>query len=100
MKKTKVFTSALSLFLAILIMFYTIPATVFAAESYALPESVEAMADSLPYGAPTVEPFEVVELREENVKHFRTEDGSFVAAMYDYPVHYYDENGALRDNVK
>lgn len=31
---------------------------------------------------------EVVELRDEYTKHFRREDGSFVAAMYSEPVHY------------
>ena len=36
---------------------------------------------------------EVVSLREENVKHFHLEDGSYVAAQYNYPVHYVDENG-------
>lgn len=39
------------------------------------------------------EAFEVVELRDESVKHFRLEDGSYVAAQYDAPVHYLDENG-------
>ena len=41
--------------------------------------------------------FEVKELRESNVKHFRLEDGSYVAAQYDVPVHYLDENGEWQD---
>jgi hypothetical protein len=36
--------------------------------------------------------FEVVELREENVKQFRLEDGTYVATQYEKPVHYLDEN--------
>ena len=43
------------------------------------------------------EAFEVVELRDESVKHFRLEDGSYVAAQYDAPVHYLDENGEWQD---
>ena len=41
--------------------------------------------------------FEIKELRESNVKHFRLEDGSYVAAQYDVPVHYLDENGEWQD---
>ncbi len=43
------------------------------------------------------EAFEVIELRDESVKHFRLEDGSYVAAQYDAPVHYLDENGEWQD---
>lgn len=43
------------------------------------------------------EAFEVVELRDESVKHFRLEDGSYVAAQYDVPVHYLDKNGVWQD---
>ena len=31
---------------------------------------------------------EVTELRDSNVKHFRLEDGTYLAAQYDQPVHY------------
>ena len=31
--------------------------------------------------------------REENVKHFRMSDGSFVAAQYDSPIHYVNSEG-------
>ena len=40
---------------------------------------------------------EVVELREESVKHFRLPDGTYVAAQYPSPVHVQDENGAWVD---
>ena len=43
------------------------------------------------------EAFEVEELRDESVKHFRLEDGSYVVAQYDVPVHYLDENGEWQD---
>ncbi|MBQ5522873.1 MAG: hypothetical protein IIT86_08680, partial [Oscillospiraceae bacterium] len=37
---------------------------------------------------------EVEELRGESEKHFRMEDGSFVAVDYGMPVHYTDDGGA------
>lgn len=39
---------------------------------------------------------EVTELREESVKHFLCEDGSYIAATYSAPVHY-KENGEWRE---
>lgn len=38
--------------------------------------------------------YEILGRREENVKHFRLGDGSFVAVQYDAPVHYLDADGA------
>ena len=40
---------------------------------------------------------EVEELREEDTKHFRLSDGSFVAVSYGLPVHYEDEDGQWQD---
>ena len=40
---------------------------------------------------------EVEDLREESVKHFRTEDGSFLAVDYGMPVHYQDAAGIWQD---
>ena len=39
---------------------------------------------------------EVVSLREESVKHFLCEDGTYIAATYAMPVHY-KENGEWKD---
>lgn len=39
---------------------------------------------------------EVTELREESVKHFLCEDGSYIAATYSTPVHY-KENGEWKE---
>lgn len=39
---------------------------------------------------------EDLELREGSVKHFRCEDGTYVAASYPMPVHY-EENGQWKD---
>ena len=41
--------------------------------------------------------YEDLSKREESVKHFHLEDGSFVAAQYNYPVHVADEEGNLVD---
>ena len=41
--------------------------------------------------------FEETSLREESVKHFRMEDGSFIAVDYQMPVHYLDENNEWTD---
>ena len=40
---------------------------------------------------------EVVELREENVKHFENPDGSYTAIMYNNAVHRKDSNGNWQD---
>ena len=39
---------------------------------------------------------EVVELREESVKHFLCEDGSYIAVSYAEPVHY-EKNGEWKE---
>ena len=41
--------------------------------------------------------YEILGRREENVKHFRLGDGSFVALQYDAPVHYLDADGAWQE---
>ena len=40
--------------------------------------------------------FEEEELREETVKHFRLDDGSYIAVQYGTPVHY-EDNGQWVD---
>ncbi len=40
---------------------------------------------------------EIREKREENIKHFKLSDGSFVVAQYNNPVHYQDDNGEWID---
>ena len=91
-------TKVLSLILSFLIVFYLIPASVYAEGlniDTTVPEDpVSANEEASTYTPPI---YEVTELREENVKHFRLEDGSYVAAQYNYPVHYTDENGQFID---
>ncbi|MCI9423047.1 MAG: hypothetical protein HFG81_10085, partial [Dorea sp.] len=70
-------------------------------------EQVTAQAEDNSVSTPAIEEqdeeeeavilFEDEEKREESVKHFRMSDGSFLAAQYEYPVHYEDESGAWQD---
>ncbi len=40
---------------------------------------------------------ELTEKRNETTKYFKLDDGSFIAALYDLPVHYKDESGNYID---
>ena len=98
-------TRILSLVLSLLIAFYSAPITVSAEESAnQLSENSSATENNTETAekvAMTDEQndaiYEMVSLRQENVKHFRLADGSYVAAQYNYPVHYKDENGEFID---
>ena len=90
MKKTlKSFgIKSLAAFLSVLMILTALPLSAFAIDLGASDDSsVDQPLDRLS------EAFEVEELRDESVKHFRLEDGSYIAAQYDVPVHYLDENG-------
>ena len=97
---------ALSLFLTVLLIFYVIPATVYAevADAFSDEETAEtatesAVTENSGANALSYTPvlYEVTDLREEGVKHFHLEDGSYVAAQYAYPVHYLDDSGKWQD---
>ena len=57
-------------------------------------DGFESMENPIP---PATILFEEESLREESVKHFRLDDGSYIAVQYDTPVHYQDENGQWKD---
>ena len=87
-----------------LILFYAIPSVVYsetidALSSLGESEGAEQEAAAAPEGDEDfrIPLYEVEELREENVKHFKLSDGSYVAAQYNYPVHYDDGSGKLLD---
>ena len=82
----------LSLVLSVLMTISAFPLSVFAIES--TDGNTEEIADNLNLVKDVVE---IKELRDENVKHFRLEDGSYMAAQYEVPVHYLDENGDWQD---
>lgn len=93
-----------SVILTLLLIFYVVPPILYTKAAEAIggedetQESEPAGADiasSDPYGYESPV-YEVKELREESVKHFRTEDGSYIAAQYGMPVHYL-EDGRFED---
>ena len=104
MLKTKktIVTKVISFILSMLILFYAVPSVVYSETIDALSslggsESVTAenpSSDKADFKLPL---YEVEELREESVKHFKLSDGSYVAAQYNYPVHYDDGSGKLLD---
>ena len=92
--------------LSFIIAFFCVPTILYveAAEALLSDESEKSLStdgihsdDSASAFDYVGEAYEVTEMREENVKHFRLEDGSYVAVMYDQPVHYYDENSSWVD---
>ena len=86
----------LSFVLTLLLIFYIVPMSVFA-ETADSGGSDNAVETSDTEAGIVKEVFEVTELREESVKHFKLEDGSYLAAAYNSPVHYKDEDGAWQD---
>ena len=83
----------LAIFLSVLMIFYLIPATAYAS-LFEATEVESVVSETTEY---TGEVFEDVSRREENVKHFRLEDGTYMAAQYDTAVHTLDENGEWQD---
>ena len=80
---------ALAILLSIAALLTFLPLSVFA---LALQDA--AASDSTTYSD---EPFELIDLREENAKYFQNTDGTKVVAVYDTPVHRVDENGVWQD---
>lgn len=109
MKKHTFFIKMLSVLLALLLTVFVVPATVYADVIDMVTEAISSTSSDAPM--PETSPsdvdslltrvgddiFEDVDLREENVKHFRLADGSYSAYLYDMPVHILDENGKWQD---
>ncbi len=100
----KLTTKLITLFLTLLIIFLAIPSIVYAETAEAISslvgDSEEDSANDVPFDDSYKTEngiYEVEELREESVKHFRLEDGSYVAAQYPTAVHISDGNGGWRD---
>ena len=84
---------SLSILLSILMVLYLLPMAVFA-DSFAESKKEKAQNNISQEDRSAIsELFELEELREETVKHFRLEDGSIIAVQYDDPVHYLDTDG-------
>ena len=109
MKKHTFFIKMLSVLLALLLTVFVVPATVYADVIDMVTEALHNDSSDAP--TPETSPsdvdslltrvgedvFEDIDLREENVKHFRLADGSYSAYLYDMPVHILDENGKWQD---
>ncbi len=104
-KKQKLGIRALSLFLSLVLLFLFIPATVYVEAADAISslgnEGEEEIdtgnnssgdSEKAPIYTYTGASYEEESLREETVKHFRLENGSYVAADYGAPVHIFDED--------
>ena len=91
MKKWR-FMRFLSLILVLAMLIETLPVQSFASTDDA------STAVVVEEGQPEVSVLgEVESLREEDTKHFRLSDGSFVAVSYGQPVHFQSEDGEWRD---
>ena len=85
------FTRLLSLILVLAMLIQMMPVQSFAA-------STGSSAVDVSSGQPATTVLgEVEDLREEDTKHFRLSDGSFIAVSYGMPVHYEDEDGNWED---
>ncbi len=93
--KTKIF----SLILALLIIFYILPLPILAETDFTDGENAinEQTSAEIPSADTDVEVIELQELRTESVKHFKLGDGSYIAASYNIPVHYMDDDGKWQD---
>ena len=103
--KTKIMTKLVSLVLSMVMLFYAVPEIVYAESADAISSLFDGTSQSesgentdSPFSSSGAVPiYEVEELREENVKHFRLSDGSYIAAQYTDAVHYLDADGNYVD---
>ena len=105
-RRNKALTKALSFTLCLVLLFYVIPSTIYtkAAELFKEDSNLDEESSSNSANGADTSPeseaevlFEDISLREESAKHFRLSDGTYVAAQYNYPVHFEDENGDWQD---
>ena len=92
--KGKAWRQILSFVLAVIFVLELVPASALAIGSATEPtaEATELTASEAAYVVG-----EVDDLREETVKHFRMNDGAFMAVQYSSPVHYQDADGEWQD---
>ena len=95
MKIKWVLIKSLSVFLAVLMAILVVPLSVYA-EIFDFPETA-AVEDAASGKLIKPEVYELVDRREENVKHFKLADGTVTAVMYEVPVHYLDSEGEWQD---
>ena len=95
MKKTKILLKAIAFSLAVIAVFQVLPLSTIATELNNSDIEEIATAQAAEKYLPEIIGEEKT-LRDEYTKHFRREDGSFVAAVYSEPVHYI-RNGEWKD---
>ena len=90
--KTTIVTKVITFILSMLILFYAVPSVVYSETIDALSRLGEdgnsAAADAVSSAELKLPLYEVEELREENVKHYKLSDGTYKAVVYSSPVHY------------
>lgn len=98
MRKSKVFFKIIAIFMSILLVLQILPFSVIAANIGEANSTIDLThlntSASVEKSSGIIG--EVETLRDEYTKHFRREDGSFVAAIYSEPVHYID-NGVWKE---
>ena len=82
----------LSLFLVLAMLVQMMPVMSFADD-----DNLPSFSETAPESAVVTVLGEVEELREENIKHFRLSDGTFVAVDYGMAIHYEDSEGSWQD---
>ena len=97
-RRNKVTTKVISCVLSLVLVFYVIPSSIYAEAAELMSENGdnEVVAEGNVFQQSS-HVYEIEELRESNAKHFRTEDGSYVLAQYNYDVHYLNEEGEWVD---
>lgn len=93
--KRKSLTKVLSIILATLFVIEILPFTVFAAELETYNHALEVQTETTDVVESPIA-FEVTEEREENIKVYQREDGTFSAFTSAVPIHY-EENGEWKD---
>ena len=98
----KFWLNTLAVILSVLMFVYAVPSVVFATAAEAIgdflsSEETQSSAAEAEISQEKERIYEEIDLREENVKHFRLDDGSYVAAQYAVPVHTLDSNGQWQD---
>ena len=88
---------SLSVILSILMVIYLLPLTIFADSFGGGAQQKDQSHNEEDVLTINSDVFELKELREESVKYFRLEDGTFAAVQYDMPVHTLDEAGEWQD---
>ena len=94
--RNKLCTKAISMFLALVLIFYFIPTVIYAeiADALSSIEFTDAEAETEDNNEII---YEDISKREANVKHFRLADGTYIAMQYATDVHYIGDSGSYED---